>query len=155
MSNVRRISGCARGPLGPNAGPITDPAPLLPCPHRRSPHPSVRAPGAVPSHFAAASERLVLCSLAKMRLMWFLTVFSLMKQAAAICWLFMPDAMRSMISASLALSRYLDLSGAAGRPLVHPDDDCATSGCSCERFSAEVGGGGVGGRPNGRHGRSP
>lgn len=41
--------------------------------------------GAVPSQRAIASLRLPLCSLVKMRLMWFLTVFSLMKQVAAIC----------------------------------------------------------------------
>jgi hypothetical protein len=39
----------------------------------------------VPSQWAIASLREELCSFAKMRLMWFLTVFSLMKQAAAIC----------------------------------------------------------------------
>jgi hypothetical protein len=43
-----------------------------------------------------------------------------------------------MISASLVLSWYLDRSGAAGRPLDHPDDDCPTSGCTCERFSEEI-----------------
>lgn len=41
-------------------------------------------PGVVPSQWAIASLRVALCSFAKMRLMWFLTVFSLMKQAAAI-----------------------------------------------------------------------
>ena len=99
----------------------------------------------MPIHFAAASERLVLWSLAKMRLMWFLTVFSLMKQVAAICWLVMPDAMWSMISASLALSWNRDLSGAAGRPLVHPDEDCPTCGCTCESFSGGMGEAGTGG----------
>ncbi len=47
-----------------------------------------------------ASLRLPACNLAKMRLMWFLTVFSLMKQVAAICWFVMPDAIRSMTSTS-------------------------------------------------------
>lgn len=107
-------------------------------------HPSPRCEsGAVPIHFAAASERLVLWSLAKMRLMWFLTVFSLMKHMAAICWLVKPDAMRFMISASLVLSWYRDLSGAAGRPLAHPDEDCPTSDCIRERFSIDVGGVGM------------
>ena len=92
-------------------------------------HPTPRCePGAVPSHLAAASERLLLWSLAKMRLMWFLTVFSLMKQAAAICWLVMPDAMRFMISASLALSWKRDRS----------EDDCPTDGCSCESALSDI-----------------
>src|SRR5690606_18579573 len=105
-------------------------------------HPIPRSgSGAVPSHFAAASERLALCSLAKMRLMWFLTVFSLMKHVVASWRLVMPDAIRSMISAFLVLSRNAALPWAAGGTPVRPEDDCATPDCSRERFCAEAGDG--------------
>lgn len=44
-----------------------------------------RSPGRPRCHRAMASPRLPARSLVKIRLMWFFTVFWLMKQAAAIC----------------------------------------------------------------------
>ena len=77
--------GLADGPVdgfadGPGRGVALPPL----CHGYLPPRPG-RPPGAVPSHRAMASLRLPLCSFVKMRLMWFLTVFSLMKQVAAIC----------------------------------------------------------------------
>ena len=68
-STVREKSPTPGGPRGPTSGPWS---------HRLHP------PWAVPSQWAIASLREELCSFAKMRLMWFLTVFSVMKQVAAI-----------------------------------------------------------------------
>ncbi|TWG05361.1 hypothetical protein FHX80_113838 [Streptomyces brevispora] len=86
------------GPAGPVLGPgalthcagrtrtRTDVSPVPPLGHGYLP-PCAPGPeaGAVPSQRAIASLRLLLCSLVKIRLMWFFTVFSLMKQVAAIC----------------------------------------------------------------------
>ena len=97
------------------------------------PVPSGPLSGAVPSQRAIASLRLVLCSLVKIRLMWFFTVFSLMKQVAAICWLLMPDAISSMTSTSRELSPYAGALGCLAA-LIAPTEDCATTGCICERL---------------------
>lgn len=88
MRNIRRNTLPARGSQGPIPGPKGELGPDAQTLGPRAPlshgHHSPSC-GAVPSQRAIASLRLPLCSLVKMRLMWFLTVFSLMKQVAAIC----------------------------------------------------------------------
>lgn len=96
MRNIRRNTMPTGGSQGPFPGPIEQLGPERPGlgPRARtrdvSPDPPIShdylSPRvAVPSQRAIASLRLPLCSLVKMRLMWFLTVFSLMKHVAAIC----------------------------------------------------------------------